>query len=200
MFVCKECVVDKPATEFRVHKKGYRIGKCRECERQYQREWSQRDPETYRRRKRESMARRRAADPAKAREYAIQRHYRNHEASKATMRAYASRRFFWNRQMHMRGRGRATAQQLARLWRDQKGCCALTGRRLDRTAHLDHIVPLARGGGHEIANLRWLCHEANLAKRALSDAEFIALCGDVMHWIGKRIQQVADIQEAEAIA
>ena len=80
------------------------------------------------------------------------------------------------------------------MWRKQKGRCALTGRRLDRTtAHLDHIVPIAKGGSHDIGNLRWLCHEANLAKRALSDDEFIALCRDCMRWLGGRIQMVQEL-------
>lgn len=176
---CKGCGEDKAVDAYRVHKKGHRIGKCRQCERAYQREWSARDPEKIRKRKRESMAKRRAMDIDAARAYARAHHYKNHEASKATMRAYASRRFFWNREMHLRQAGRATARQIAALWRAQRGMCALTGRRLDRTAHLDHIVPLARGGGDELGNLRWLCHEANLAKRALSDDAFFVLCADV---------------------
>ena len=146
--------------------------------------------------KREGMARLRAADPERVRAYQREIHYRNHEASKATMRAYAARRFFWNREMHLRQTGRASARELAALWRRQRGRCALTGRRLDRRAHLDHIVPLASGGGDGIGNLRWLCNEANLAKRVLSDEQFFQLCVDVvqnvpvMRWIGERIQQV----------
>ena len=144
--------------------------------------------------KRESMARRRAADLEKARAYGREFHYRNHEANKATMRAYYARRFFWGRSMKLRGTVRASATDLARLWKCQRGRCALTGRRLTReNAHLDHIVPIALGGGHQSSNLRWLCHEANLAKRALTDAQFIALCGEVMAWIGKRIQMVEEL-------
>lgn len=147
--------------------------------------------EEIRKAKREAMARRRAADPEAARKYHRERHFKNHEVNKGKMRAYAQRRFFWNREMHLRGPNRATAKQLARLWKVQRGCCALTGRRLTKTtAHLDHIIPIAKGGGHHAANLRWLCHEANLAKRALSDAEFTALCSDVMAWLGQRIALV----------
>ena len=140
--------------------------------------------------KREFMARKRAADPDAARAYHRRRHFDNHEHNKAKMRAYASRRFFWNRQMHLRGDGRATARELAALWKSQRGRCAITGRRLDRTAQLDHIVARARGGNDSITNLRWLCKEANLARRELSDAEFVVLCRDVMRWLGERIQAV----------
>ncbi len=66
-------------------------------------------------------------------------------------------------------------------------------------AKREGIVPIARGGSHDIGNLRWLCHEANLAKRALFDEQFFALCLDVaqglpvMAWIGRRIQTVSDL-------
>jgi hypothetical protein len=204
VFVCRSCELEKPASEYRVHKRGYRIGKCRPCENAYQREWTQREPDKIRKRKRESMAKRRAADPEGARAYRSAWHAANRDVRTAKMREYAQRRFFWNREMHLRQPGRATARQLARLWKDQRGRCALTGRRLDRTAHLDHIEPLAGGGGDGIGNLRWLCHEANLAKRALSDDQFFALCLAVaqgapcMSWIGRRLKLVDSLQVQEA--
>lgn len=199
MFVCKSCCVSKPQSDYRMHKRGYRVGKCRECERAYQRQLSQRDPEKYRQRKRESMARQRAANPEKmrARERAWWKANRDRNAE--TMRAYAARRFFWTKAMKLRGNGRGTPRQLAALWKAQRGRCALTGRRLDRSAQLDHKIPRARGGGDSIGNLQWLCESVNLAKRDLTDAEFLALCGNVMAWIGRRIAQVdAVISEREA--
>lgn len=152
-----------------------------------------RSAEATREAKRLHMARRRAEDIEGARAYSRDYHHRNREKQTAKMREYAARRFFWNREMHLRGPDRATARQLWALWHKQRGCCALTGRRLGRDAHLDHIVPLARGGGHEISNLRFLCHQANLAKRALSDDEFISLCGDVIRWIGRRIALIESL-------
>ena len=187
MFICKSCELAKDASEYRIHKRGYRIGKCRDCEREYQRELSRRDPEKYRASKRESMARRRAADPEAARAYRNAYHAANRTVQTKKMRDYYARRFFWGKAMKLRGTGRANAKDLANLWRAQKGLCALTGRRLDRTAQLDHKMPKARGGGDKIQNLQWLCPEANLAKRDLTDAEFAALCEDVMRWIGERI-------------
>jgi 5-methylcytosine-specific restriction endonuclease McrA len=64
---------------------------------------------------------------------------------------------------------------------------------LSRTAQLDHILPRAKGGGDHISNLRWLCPEANYAKRDLTDEEFFALCGDVIIRIGRRIQEVENL-------
>lgn len=200
MFGCKGCGLMLSAAEYRVHKRGYRIGKCRECERVYQREWYQRNPDEGRRRKREHMASRRAANPEAARAYQRDFHHRNRERNLAKMRDYYGRRFFWGRAMKLRGEGRATTADLARLWKDQRGRCALTGRRLNRDAHLDHIVAKARGGTDALGNLRWVCTEANLAKRELSDAEFTALCGDVMRFIGERIARVASLEERKAAA
>lgn len=155
-----------------------------------------RSPEQIRKAKREHMARKRAADPEAARAYSREYHAANREKQKAKMREYYARRFFWGRAMKLRGSGRAKFTDLARLWKQQRGRCALTGRRLNReNAHLDHIIAKARGGSDEVSNLRWLCTEANLARRELSDAEFVTLCSDVMHWIGQRIEAVRAMEE-----
>lgn len=190
----------KPASEYRVHKRGYRIGKCRKCEALYQRQQYEKNAEKIRERKRTSMAKARAADPQRARNYRNNYHAENREARTAKMREYAGRRFFWTKAMKLRGEGRATNKQLASLWKAQRGLCALTGRRLDRSAQLDHKLPKARGGGDEIGNMQWVCEDANLAKRDMTDAEFTALCGSVMAWIGRRISEVDAITVSERTA
>lgn len=158
-----------------------------------------RSPDEVREAKRLHMAKKRAADPQAARDYRNAYHAKNRDAQTAKMRAYYERRFFWGKAMKLRGPGRATAKDLAAIWKEQRGRCALTGRRLDRSAQLDHKLPRTRGGGDAPLNLQWLCEEVNLAKRALTDAEFTALCGEVMRWIGERIAAVDAIkQEARA--
>jgi 5-methylcytosine-specific restriction endonuclease McrA len=192
MFSCKGCGLMLPASEYRVHKSGYRIGKCRECERVYQREWSQRNPDEYRRRKREHMARRWKADPEAMRAYARANHAKNKQRVNARMREMNATRIFWARAQKLKG---VSPRDLFNLWKAQRGLCALTGRRLDRSAQVDHILPKARGGRDQVSNLQWVCAEANLAKRNLTDAEFAALCGSVVRWIGERIAAVEAIQE-----
>lgn len=152
-----------------------------------------RDIEHVRRIKREHMARKRASDPEAVRAYQRAYHQAHREKQTAKMRDYYTRRFFWGKAMKLRGEDRATTWELAALWKKQRGRCALTGRRLDRSAQLDHKTPKARGGGDDIRNLQWLSEETNLAKRALTDAEFVALCADVMRWIGERIAMVERI-------
>lgn len=137
------------------------------------------------------MARIRAADPEAARRYQREFHASNRERQTKKMRDYYGRRFFWAKMTKLRGANRATHVELARLWKIQKGLCALTGRRLTRNdAELDHKVARTRGGSDSIENLQWTCRVANRAKRELSDDEFASLCGDVMRWIGDRIALV----------
>lgn len=78
---------------------------------------------------------------------------------------------------------RVAADELRALWGG--GRCALSGRLLELdTAHLDHILPKSRGGGHTIDNLQWLDPEVNKAKRAMTDEEFRLICHEVaMHMI-----------------
>ena len=146
--------------------------------------------EETRKAKREHMARKRAENPDAARAYRNAYHAANREDQTAKMRAYYAKRFFWGKAMKLRGKGRASAKCLASMWKAQGGRCALTGRRLDRSAQLDHKLPKARGGSDAVTNLQWLCEEANLAKRSHTDPEFIALCADVTRWIGQRIAAV----------
>ena len=106
-------------------------------------------------------------------------------------KAYAEklkgRHFFRWRARNWSRYGKVTALELARLWKSQRGLCALSGRKLGRDAHLDHVTPKARGGRHVLTNLRWLDPRVNEARRAMTDAEFAAMCAQVAEWIGRRI-------------
>ena len=190
IYKCVSCVIEKPSSEYRVHKRGYRIKKCRPCERQYQREQSAADVELYRKRKRESMARRRAADVQGSRAYQRLWYANNSSKINEAAREQRERRFFWARG----SRWSIPARELAKIWKAQRGLCALTGVRLTREAQVDHIVPQARGGSHGISNLRWVSAEANFAKRDLTDDEFFALCSSVVRWIGERIAMVSSME------
>lgn len=99
-------------------------------------------------------------------------------------REYNRRRFFWKtaRNLCLRSKGAsATFQELARLWKSQRGVCPYTQRRLTQeNAQLDHVIPMIRGGSSTIENLQWVNRDVNYAKRDLSRDEFIQLCADVM--------------------
>lgn len=152
-----------------------------------------RTPEQVREAKRAHMAKKRHEDPGAIRAQQKAWCDANRERVRQKNRDYYGRRFFWSRMTKLRCKNRASHIELARLWKQQKGLCALTGAKLDRTAQIDHILPKTRGGMDNIENLRWVTTEVNLAKRDLTDAEFFALCGNVMRWIGRRIEMVEEI-------
>lgn len=59
------------------------------------------------------------------------------------------------------------------IWNRDEGVCQLCGKELDRdvafpdwgSATLDHIIPLSRGGMHEMANVQLACWRCNWQKR-----------------------------------
>ncbi|WP_420917537.1 HNH endonuclease [Pseudomonas proteolytica] len=143
-----------------------------------------RTPDQVREAKRQHMAEKRQACPETARQRGRDFYSANRIRIALKVRSYYAKRFFWARAGKLRGPGRASASDISSLWKRQRGRCGLTGRRLDRTAQLDHIHAKARGGPDSIENLRWVCAEANLAKRELSDEAFLMLCREVIKTIG----------------
>lgn len=65
-----------------------------------------------------------------------------------------------------------TARDLARLRARQGGRCAACHSPLAGDEHLDHIIPLARGGRHSIGNVQFLCPACNLTKSDRLYADF----------------------------
>lgn len=63
--------------------------------------------------------------------------------------------------------------------------CYITGRTIDLTDgksyHLDHIVPISKGGDNSIENCEIACKEANQAKHNMSYEEFVQLCKEVVN-------------------
>lgn len=66
--------------------------------------------------------------------------------------------------------GRHTADDVARIFENQRGLCANCHAKLFKSGkqkfHVDHIVPLARGGSNWPDNLQCLCPSCNMAKKA----------------------------------
>lgn len=60
-----------------------------------------------------------------------------------------------------------------RLYARQSGRCALTGLPLDGVpVHVDHIIPITRGGTDDESNLQLVVRPANMAKGNGTDEEF----------------------------
>lgn len=60
----------------------------------------------------------------------------------------------------------------ASLFLSQQGQCAFCLTPLGTGFHLDHIVPLSRGGLHDDSNLQLLCPPCNMSKGARDPVEF----------------------------
>lgn len=160
--------------------------RCKPCNNAYQRENYQDRIEVLRERKRKHMATLRQNPETRERMNAARRgNDRYLTQGKEYARNLRTRHFFRWRARNW-GYG-VTARELASLWRKQRGRCALSGCKLDRTAHLDHIIPESRGGEHTIGNLRWLDPMVNVARGNMADEDFSAMCSQVAEWIGRRI-------------
>jgi hypothetical protein len=184
---CTRCGLTKPVSEFG-SKRGRKDGlksHCRACEAAYQREHYQANQEREREKARLSMQKRRE-DPDVREQLNASR--RGNPRIAARQREYIQdlmqRHFFiWRaRNWSSRHGVVVTASELFWLWYAQRGKCALSGRKLDRRAHLDHVDAKSNGGAHTIDNLRWIDPYINVAKNNLTDAEFIAMCREVDAW------------------
>ena len=72
--------------------------------------------------------------------------------------------------------GAATPAQIRKARKKANGVCFYCGCRPERLT-VDHYVPLARGGRHDIENIVFACHRCNSEKRDLMPSEFCAMRG-----------------------
>lgn len=63
--------------------------------------------------------------------------------------------------------GKHTKSDVEVLYQNQKGKCVNCNAKLGAKYHVDHIVPLIRGGSHWPSNLQLLCAPCNLSKNDL---------------------------------
>jgi len=184
--ICKTCEQEKSLEDFAPSATGKlgRSAHCRLCRAAKNRETYRLNSEYFREYKREQMRRRRADMEINSK--INERRRRSYPAkSKQGQKLYREelreKHFFkWRARLwSARHREKITASELFALWHKQHGKCALSGRKLDKDAHLDHIVPISKGGEHGMNNLRWLDPLVNVARGNLSDDEFVQLCRDV---------------------
>lgn len=74
------------------------------------------------------------------------------------------------------------AFDLAKIFKKQKGHCALTGQRLTRdNMSVDHIVPKSSGGQNVPSNLRLTTKSVNIMRNTMDDLTFHTLCQQVVN-------------------
>jgi len=163
--------------------------KTSEQERAYQRQYYASHKEKYRLYKKKQMKERRV-NPAineriKTRTREWYKSSGRAEKQKLYLQTFRKERFFkWRvRLFNMRYKTKYTEFDFKMLWDKQKGICPFTGWKLNDTAVIDHIIPIKRGGTHYLANLRWICKEANWGKRDMLDGEYL----NVIEAIGRQL-------------
>jgi 5-methylcytosine-specific restriction endonuclease McrA len=155
------------------YREQWRLGKSRRTP-QDQREYKKRrraDPEFQARQKAYNAAYRQRAD-VKARRKAEKKAWRGSEAGKIWHRLEKRSRKLKERTGSNRAT-RAITRHCEELLGRQKWRCAVCRVDLKQGKHLDHVIPLAAGGKHEIGNLQWLCPPCNGAKAAKHPIQFM---------------------------
>lgn len=111
----------------------------------------------------------------------------NHKQKKAGIYLSTKIQQFLNRETKHMSDQRFNRKDLIEKIGD-KPKCYLTGKEIDlsisRSYHLDHIIPVSRGGDNSIDNCGIACREANNAKSDLMVDEFIELCKSVLEHNG----------------
>ena len=80
--------------------------------------------------------------------------------------------------------GTVTLEAEQTLFELQDGKCAYCGCDLNINGkHLDHILPLSRGGQHSVSNVHWVCPKCNLSKGNKTEEEWF----DIMEKQNKMI-------------
>ena len=70
--------------------------------------------------------------------------------------------------------GTHTLEDIHQLYKEQNGNCAYCGVSLGNKYHVDHIVPIARGGSNYPSNLALACADCNLSKGSKLLEEWIS--------------------------
>lgn len=79
------------------------------------------------------------------------------------------------RRARKRGAGGVfTEEDVSRLLIAQSGRCEWCGQCLDEKFHVDHIIPLSRGGRNDATNICLACPTCNIRKGAKLPSEFVA--------------------------
>jgi len=78
--------------------------------------------------------------------------------------------------------GKNRGEKIKHKLEEQEYKCVYTGIVLipGRNASLDHILPISRGGTHEIENLQWVDIQINRMKTDMTHQEFIQMCHKIV--------------------
>lgn len=138
------------------------------------------DPE-YRRKQAEKAAAYRAANPDATKRQNARRRAANPELARQQSRewfaANPDKRAIYEQNRRAKKRengGRLSPGLKGRLYLSQRGACACCRQLfVEGDLHMDHIMPLSKGGAHADANMQLLCQPCNQSKYAKHPVDFM---------------------------
>lgn len=180
---CKPCV-SKYMAEYRAknaekirlsHQQEYQKNKERYAE--YGRKWKERNPEKYKAMQAKSAAKRRKQAAAYEAEWRKENKEKCAEKAKRWRRnhpEYSNRINEQNRRERKKNNGGVLSKEISKkLLELQKGKCAACRASLDDGFHIDHIMPLSKGGEHADNNVQLLCPFCNVSKHNKHPVDFM---------------------------
>lgn len=141
--------------EHREQLREYRLGKShteeyRANRRQYKRRWYAKNKERMRQYYQEN------------RDKLLEYQHRYWKENPEQLRVISARR----RERAIENGGTHTAADIKRQYKAQRGRCYYCGIKVGKVYHVDHVIPLARGGSNGPENLVIACPACNLSKSA----------------------------------
>lgn len=191
---CIKCKAFYPSTREYWHRDRMTLKTiCKKCCAEYGWAYRNRDPEEYLKKQRERQSNRkdkrraydvanaeriaqkkrewRKANPDKVKKHKRDSQRRNSESHSIRNKRYRQRypekireqsRVKWARRKTTEGK--YTTEDIERLYEEQHGYCAYCGIRLFEEFHVDHVVPITRGGTNYYDNLLLACPHCNQSK------------------------------------
>jgi 5-methylcytosine-specific restriction endonuclease McrA len=162
---CNACGVSKPVSSFYKRTDSPGVGSlCCDCL-SVKRGFSLRRPRNSRTKEQKEHDRKERAN-----ELARARYRKNRESVLARTKAWQKANPEHNAARAARRRARLktgdshTADDIKQLFFLQRGACACCRSSIKSGYHVDHVIPLAKGGGNERANIQLLCPPCNSSK------------------------------------
>lgn len=169
---CTTCHIEKSTTEFSKSKRG-KFGvrsTCKCCEKQYQQNNQEQIAER--------MKQYQQANKEQIAEYNKQ--YRQTPKGKAVDKAKSHNR----RAAKLNNGGKHTAKEILALFKLQSGKCPYCKTKLSKSGsnkyHVDHVMPLSKGGTNDISNIQLLCPKCNMSKSDKLPEEFAQQHGKLL--------------------
>jgi 5-methylcytosine-specific restriction endonuclease McrA len=177
MLKCTKCKIEKSFSDFsrcKRSKTGYQSS-CKQCKIDY-REANREGYIDYHKKYREqnkeriSDVKKKSVEKNKAHYLMLSKKYR--EENKERMAAY--KRNFKARSLG--AEGKHTHEDVLFLLKSQGHCCAICKQTLHKY-HVDHVIPISKGGSNNKDNLQILCRDCNMSKYNKDPIEYIQSLG-----------------------